>query len=298
VGPLADAADADDGVAAAGRERASLAGIGAPLPGIDDARGDKREVTEEAREVPDRVVIGLVASRGVGPETLVRRVTVALENTSAFTSTDRTEAQRRSFISAHFVLHVRDGAFISLTDPPAEHQAEAAECSNNVGLWPILVGAEGDQSTLLASPIILSDYPQIAPESPGLLFDCGEIDQLLILNTLTLTDAEKAEVRATDPKAREILDRAESLTAQDLSRLHGTMRDFRVLRSDDASILRLPEGRDADTSASPPLMHFDDDGRLLQLERPSPRSVIVGALSLLDGKRVDTVERKHGNPPA
>jgi hypothetical protein len=223
-----------------------------------------------------------------------RQVTVALENTSAFTSTDRAEAQRRSFISAHFVLRVRNGAFISLTDPPAEHQAAAARCSN-VGLWPVLVGAEGDASALLASPIILYDYPQIAPESPGLLFDSGEIDQLLILNTLTLTDAEKAEVRATDPKAREILDRAESLTAQDLSRLHGTIRDFRVLRPDEPFPQLLSEDRHVDTSVSPPLMHFDDDGRLLQLERPTPRSVMVDGAEITAGSVVRLRPRQNAD---
>jgi len=256
--------------------------------------GESREPVDGGVIVRTWEALAVMCEVTIDPlETGVRRVTVALENTSAFTSTDRTEAQRRSFISAHFVLHVRDGAFISLTDPPAEHQAEAAECSN-VGLWPILVGAEGDQSTLLASPIILSDYPQIAPESPGLLFDSGEIDQLLILNTLTLTDAEKAEVRATDPKAREILDRAESLTAQDLSRLHGTMRDFRILRSEEPPQL-LSEDRHVDTSASPPLMHFDDEGRLLQLEQPTPRTVMVAGTEISPGSTVRLRPRKNAD---
>jgi len=208
----------------------------------------------------------------------VRRVTAGLENPSAFADSDRSQAQRHSFISAHFVLRVRDGAFVSVTDPPIDYQAQAAAC-HNVGLWPVLVGAEGDRSTLLASPIILYDYPQIAPESPGLLFDSGEIDQLLILNTLTLTDAEKAEVRATDPKAREILDRAESLTAQDLSNLHGAIRDFRVLRSEHPL----------------PSMQFDSEGDLLQLERPTPRSVTVDGSEISAGSTVRLRPRKNAD---
>ncbi|MCW3028142.1 MAG: hypothetical protein JWN81_1353 [Solirubrobacterales bacterium] len=83
---------------------------------------------------------------------------------------------------------------------------------------------------MLCSPIILEDHPRIAPESPGDLFDGGEIDQLLILNILSLTDEEKAEMRATDPRAREILERTEALTPDQLMRLHGTIRELGLER--------------------------------------------------------------------
>jgi hypothetical protein len=99
-----------------------------------------------------------------------------------------------------------------------------------VKTWPVLAGEEGDRHTILSSPIILYDYPQIAPESPGDLFDGGEIDQLLTLSILSLTDEEKEEARATDPRAREILDRSESLTEEDLMGLHGAVRGFQTLR--------------------------------------------------------------------
>jgi hypothetical protein len=116
-----------------------------------------------------------------------------------------------------------------MTDPPGDLQRLAQGCENKK-TWPVLVGEEGAQNMLLSSPIILSDHPQIAPESPGDLFDGGEIDQLLILNILTLTDEEKAEMRASDPRAREILDRCESLSQEQLMNLHGAIREFRVLR--------------------------------------------------------------------
>ena len=83
---------------------------------------------------------------------------------------------------------------------------------------------------MLASPIILEDHPRIAPESPGDLFDGGEIDQMLVLNILALTDEEKAEMRASDPRAREILERTESLTDEQLMRLHGRLTDLRQVR--------------------------------------------------------------------
>jgi hypothetical protein len=134
-----------------------------------------------------------------------------------------TPDERGTFSSTHTILRVRGGAFVSATDPPAQLRAEAEACRNE-GTWPVLVGEPGDRHTMLSSRIILEDYPRIAPESPGDLFDGGEIDQLLTLNILGLTDDEKAEMRATDPRAREILDRTEALTPEELMRLHGMVR--------------------------------------------------------------------------
>jgi hypothetical protein len=165
----------------------------------------------------------------IGAERLagrVLRLTVSAENTSAWRGTERARAQRHALLSTHLVLRIEGGAFHSLADPPAELAAAAAACRNE-GVWPVLVGAEGRRDTVLASCLVLEDYPRVAPESPGDLFDGGEIDQLLVLNILTLTDDEKAEMAATDPRAREILERTERLTPAQFLRLHGTFRDPR-----------------------------------------------------------------------
>jgi hypothetical protein len=90
----------------------------------------------------------------------------------------------------------------------------------------VLAGEPGQRDTVLSSPIILEDHPRIAPESPGDLFDGGEIDALLTLNILSLTEAEKAEMRDGDPRAREILERTEALSEEQLMRLHGAIREF------------------------------------------------------------------------
>jgi len=129
-----------------------------------------------------------------------------------------TAGEAATFCSTHTILRVRNGGFVSALDP------EAAEACNNEGTWPVLVGEPGERHTMLSSRIILEEYPRVAPESPGDLFDGGEIDQLLTLNILGLTDEEKAEMRATDPRAREILDRTEALTHEELMRLHGMVR--------------------------------------------------------------------------
>jgi hypothetical protein len=80
---------------------------------------------------------------------------------------------------------------------------------------------------MLSSPIILYDYPELAAESPGELYDGTEIDEILTLRTLALSDAEKAEARATDPRAAALLDRVESMDAQTMAQLHGTIRSLR-----------------------------------------------------------------------
>ena len=159
----------------------------------------------------------------------LQRVTVEVTNTTPFAGGGREEAQELAFNSTHAVLRASSGEFVSLTDPPAELRDEAAACSNE-GVWPVLVGEPHERSTILASPIILEDHPRIAPESPGDLFDGGEIDQLLVLSILSLTDEEKAEMRASDPKAREILDRTEGLSEEEMIGLHGAIRDLRHVR--------------------------------------------------------------------
>jgi hypothetical protein len=156
----------------------------------------------------------------------LRRVRVRVRNTTPWEGDDREEALRHTFCSTHAVLRASGGEFVSLTDPPEELR-EPAEGCENVGCWPVLVS---DRRTLLCSPIILSDYPRVAPESPGDLFDGGEIDQLLILNILSLTDEEKREMRDSDPRAREILERTEALSDEELMRLHGAIREFGMAR--------------------------------------------------------------------
>jgi hypothetical protein len=157
----------------------------------------------------------------------VRRIAVEIANTTPWDGRDRQEALRRTFCSTHMVLRATGGgAFVSQTDPPARLRADAEAC-RNAGTWPVLVDG---QHTVLSSPIILEDHPRIAPESPGDLFDGGEIDQMLVLSILSLTDAEKAEMRDSDPRAREILERTEALSEDELMRLHGAIRELGMAR--------------------------------------------------------------------
>jgi hypothetical protein len=143
----------------------------------------------------------------------------------------RDSALMQSLVSAHALLGAVNGQFVSLLEPP-EHLKNLATSCENIGAWPVLVGAEGERNTMLASPIILYDYPQVAPESPGDLFDGTEIDEILALRIMTMTDDEKREMRGTDDRARQILERTEALPAEHLAKLHGTLRELRSLKED------------------------------------------------------------------
>ena len=94
------------------------------------------------------------------------------------------------------------------------------------------VGVEGESDTMLSSPIILYDYPQIAPESAGDLFDGTEIDEILSLRIMTLTEEEKREMSQSDERARAMLERTESMPVEQLMKLHGVLRGLRSLEED------------------------------------------------------------------
>ncbi|MGH6846897.1 MAG: hypothetical protein ACREC0_05520 [Methylocella sp.] len=178
-----------------------------------------------------------IAAAGVAPG--VFRLTVRIDNVTPLADTEsrkQSEAHWRAFASTHTILCVRGGAFISLLDPPAELKDAAAAC-NNQGTWPVLVGEEGTTDTILSSPITLYDYPKIAPESPGDLFDATEIDEILTLRILAMTDQEKHEMAALDDRARALLERTQALTAADMAKLHGTRRELRSSEDSPARIL-------------------------------------------------------------
>jgi hypothetical protein len=141
-------------------------------------------------------------------------------------STIRDGALLRSFVSTHTILGVHEGEFVSLLDPPEVWRDAAADC-RNVGTWPVLVGEIGARDTMLSSPIILYDYPQVAPESQGDLFDGTEIDEILTLRILTLTDEEKRTAAAVEGRVRDMLARTESLARDELLALHGRVRGLR-----------------------------------------------------------------------
>ncbi len=146
-----------------------------------------------------------------------QRTSVKIENlTAAREVSTREEALVLSMLSAHVVLTVRGGSFLSSIDP-------ASSSCRNDGLYPVLLA----EDCMLAAPIILHDYPRVAPESAGDLFDATEIDEILTLRILTLTEEEKDEIRRGDARGRELLERTEALTPEQRMLLHGAVREIR-----------------------------------------------------------------------
>jgi hypothetical protein len=178
----------------------------------------------------------------IGAELLqdgVCKLHLELQNTSALPSGagatcpgvpwKRDEALPLSFVSAHLLLGISGGEFVSMLDPEPAYREAVAACGN-AGVFPVLVGEEPDRSMMFCSPIILYDYPKIAPESEGDFFDGTEMDEMLTLRVLTLTDSEKEEMRNGDPRARRILERTEALTSDSLLKAHGVIRGLREIR--------------------------------------------------------------------
>jgi hypothetical protein len=206
-------------------------GEGSDLETVTDAAGRIRaRVVREHWPVSGRITLGAERSGAL------LRVRVVLENLTYWPEDAepmRPAALRHSLVGVHTLLGLRSGAFVSLLEPPA-WAADAAGSCRNLQTWPVLVGEPGTRATMLSSPIILYDYPTVAPESPGDLFDATEIDEILTLRIMTLAEDEKREARGTDERARQVIDRTDALPAEVLERLHGAIRQLQVVGQEPA----------------------------------------------------------------
>ncbi|MDQ6738797.1 MAG: hypothetical protein M3021_00090 [Actinomycetota bacterium] len=225
------------------------------------------------------------------------RLRVSAENTAGGRTVNKPEAIALSLIGTHLLLSLHDADFISLLDPPEDARAAAASCSQHRG-WPVLAGPEGQSDVLLISPIILYDHPAVAPESSVALYDSTEIDEILTLRVLTLTEDEKAEARATDPRAAAIIDRCEAMTDVQLQALHGILRsphaeeELGAGPGSGAELLGAPrDGTDLaaafpvltdDPLAGPPWWDPAADSSV----RPEADAVVINGVAVTRGSRV------------
>lgn len=219
---------------------AALSGDEVVLPLSRPAGRDVEEVHDDEGRPVGRLLrrreslearVRLTAVELEGPYRVLR-LTAIVENTGDWSVQDphtatRDEALAHALLSAHLMLGLSAGSFLSMTDPPQWARAAVAACRNE-RTWPVLAGAAGRADVVLSSPIILEDHPQIAPESPGALYDSTEIDEILALRTAALTDQEKREARGTDDRAGAVIDLADSLPPEVLERLHGAVRSLRT----------------------------------------------------------------------
>jgi hypothetical protein len=177
---------------------------------------------------PVSAQLSAAAVRDEGPYPLVK-LTVRIDNVTDWTgpAETRDDVVRRSLVAVHLLMAIDGGRFVSMLDPPEFARPAVASCTN-VGTFPVLISDD----VVLSSPIILYDHPAVAPESEGDMFDATEIDEILALRVLTLTDDEKREARGTDPRSAAIVDRCDQMGPDAFGALHGTFRSLRPPSND------------------------------------------------------------------
>jgi hypothetical protein len=211
------------------------------------------EPLEGGRLVRHRREVSAALTVSIEPDDGLQRVSVRVANTGA-PATDKDDAIARSLIGTHVIAEATGGEFVSLLEPPPPAADAVSRCTRH-RCFPVLAGPPGAGDLLLISPIILYDHPEIAEQSETALYDCTEIDEILTLRVMTLTDEEKAQARATDPLAAQIIDRCESMSPEAMALLHGALRDPR----DAVGLIpEVPEGVDwwdplADNAVQPEL---------------------------------------------
>jgi hypothetical protein len=256
------------------------------IPGGEDREPLAGEKTGQPgfavrRREPLAGVISVTATPVPGPWQAIL-LQVRVENRTAADPVPRLrdEALPTALVAAHVIMTVSGGAFISMTDPPEWAKPAVTGC-DNVGCWPVLAEPDGGRQAMLSSPIILYDHPELAPESHGELYDGTEIDEILTLRTLALSDDEKLEARATDPRAAALIDRVESLDARAMQGLHGTIRSGASGAVHPGASGAVHPGA---SGAGPAVPWWDPDADAAV--HPDTDSVVIGGLRIARGSRV------------
>jgi hypothetical protein len=230
---------------------------GGCLLGLSMPAGEDVEHLHEDGQVVGRLVrtrwalngaVTVTCRRGVDARLVV--LSVQVDNRTGWTPGDvpgwtaRDVAARHSFVGSHVLLSAQGTAFVSLLDGPDWADADASTCVQH-RCWPVMITDDEGVDAVLVSPIVLGDYPTIAAESVGDLFDATEIDEILTLRVMTMTEQEKADARGTDPRAAAILARCDAMSDDAMSRLHGArrpaggvpdMRDVPVMSDDTVPV--------------------------------------------------------------
>ncbi|CAN5599628.1 hypothetical protein BH24ACT15_BH24ACT15_29680 [soil metagenome] len=218
----------------------------------------------------------------------VAKLRVAVRNTTGWSGqrAPREDVVRRSLVGVHVLLGVTDGAFGSVIDPP-DWALPHTDALRNHTLHPVLVGDQGSDDVALAAPIILYDHPEIAPESAGPSFDATEVDELLSLCVLGLTDEERRRARVTDARAAELIERTETLPPAVMERLHGSVRGAGGWG---------PGGTDPDLLRPEPGVAIDPEvAVVLGVDQTLVKHVRVGGIDIGVGDRVILRPRRRAD---
>lgn len=240
--------------------------------------GTDIELLAGGRLVRHRQEVLGVLSVASEPDGDLRRVSVRVSNVGDG-ARDKHDAIARSMIGTHVIAEVVGGRFVSLLEPPPGAAAAVSRCGRH-RCFPVLAGPAGTDNILLISPIILYDHPEVAEQSNTALYDCTEIDEILTLRVMTMTDEEKAQARATDPRAARIIDQCDAMSPESMARLHGVLRDPHAI---SGLVPEIPEGIDwwdpvADNAV-----------------RPEVDAVLVNGVRVARGSRVRLRPRRNAD---
>jgi hypothetical protein len=242
------------------------------------AEGTEVELLAGGRLVRHRrEVLGVLTVASV-PDGDLRRVSVRVSNVGDG-ARDKRDAIARSMIGTHVIAEVVGGEFVSLLEPPPDAAAAVSRCGRH-RCFPVLAGAAGTRDILLISPIILYDHPEVAEQSNTALYDCTEIDEILTLRVMTMTDEEKAQARATDPRAARIINQCDAMSPESMARLHGVLRGPHAI---SGLVPEIPDGVDwwdplADNAV-----------------RPEVDAVLVNGIRVARGSRVRLRPRRNAD---
>jgi len=190
--------------------------------------GREVESVPGGRLIRTRAEIRAELRIAVEPDEGTSRVSVSVRNVGTALADEeiasKDTAIATSLIGTHVIGEVTGGEFISLLEPPDSAAGPVSRCTR-YRCFPVLAGRPGERDLVLISPIILYDHPEIAEQSEGALYDSCEIDEILTLRVMTMTDEEKAQARATDPLAAALIDRCDSMSPEAMQQLHGILRN-------------------------------------------------------------------------
>ena len=250
------------------------------LPLVAESASDI-ETVDGGRLIRERDEVRAALTVSSEPDGKLRRVSIRISNVGAGAA-DKNDAIARSMIGTHFIAEVVGGRFFSLLEPPPDAVDAASKCSQH-RCFPVLAGPPGADDILLVSPIILYDHPQVAEQSDAALYDCTEIDEILTLRVMTMTDEEKAQARATDPRAARIIDQCDAMSPDAMARLHGVLRDPHGPEIPAGLVPEIPDGIDwwdplADNAV-----------------RPEIDAVLVNGIRVARGSRVRLRPRRNAD---
>ena len=165
----------------------------------------------------------------------VFKISVRVRNTTPFEvakDSTRDDALLSSLASTHTVLGVQDGQICFAAGSAGAAQRAGRRAARTSEPGPCWSAKKGNATLCSPRPSSFTTIPRSLRKAPAILFDGTEIDEILSLRIMTLTDDEKREMSQSDERARAMLERTETMPAEQFMKLHGVLRGLRPLKEE------------------------------------------------------------------